>query len=128
MAASRPVANINRFELSGTYKNTLRELNADSSFGYSIYLKAPKHERRLYEVLVLRRVLEMNPGILNNINLFKAGREILFPAPQSLEGDIHVIDNKIAEYFYQINLYNDEFDRKFVDGIKTLSTIIQEYE
>ena len=124
----RPVANINRFELSGTYKNTLRELNADSSFGYSIYLKAPKHERRLYEVLVLRRVLEMNPGILNNINLFKAGREILFPAPQSLEGDIHVIDNKIAEYFYQINLYNDEFDRKFVDGIKTLSTIIQEYE
>ena len=94
--------------MSGTYKNTLRELNADSSFGYSIYLKAPKHERRLYEVLVLRRVLEMNPGILNNINLFKAGREILFPAPQSLEGDIHVIDNKIAEYFYQINLYNDE--------------------
>ena len=31
-------------------------------------------------------------------------------------------------YQDQINLYNDEFDRKFVDGIKTLSTIIQGYE
>ena len=124
----RPVANINRYEATGSYKNTLRELNNDSSFGYSIYLKEPKHERRLYEILVLRRVLEMNPGIENNINLFKAGREILFPAPESLEGDVHVIDNKIAKYFYQVNLFNDEFDKEFVDGIKNISSIIQDYE
>jgi hypothetical protein len=124
----RPVANINRYEATGSYKNTLRELNNDSSFGYSIYLKEPKHERRLYEILVLRRVLEMNPGIENNINLFKAGREILFPAPESLEGDVHVIDNKIAKYFYQVNLFNDEIDKEFVDGIKNISSIISDYE
>ncbi|MDP6877940.1 MAG: hypothetical protein QGI18_05030, partial [Candidatus Marinimicrobia bacterium] len=99
-----------------------------STFGYSIYLTQPKHERRLYEALVLRRVLEMNPDIQDNINLFKAGREILFPAPESLEGDIHVIDNKIAKYFYQINLFNDEFDKEFVKGIEAISSIIQEYE
>ena len=124
----RPVANINRYESSGSYKNTLRDLNSDSTFGYSIYLTQPKHERRLYEALVLRRVLEMNPDIQDNINLFKAGREILFPAPESLEGDIHVIDNKIAKYFYQINLFNDEFDKEFVKGIEEISSIIQQYE
>ena len=64
----------------------------------------------------------------NNINLFKAGREILIPAPESLEGDVHVIDNKIAKYFYQVNLFNDEFDKEFVDGIKNISSIIQDYE
>ena len=29
---------------------------------------------------------------------------------------------------YQVNLFNDEFDKEFVDGIKNISSIIQDYE
>ena len=96
----RPVATINRFESSESYyKNALRDLNSDTTDGYAIYLREPKHEKRLYEILVMRRVLEMNPEILNNISLFQVGLEILFPSPNSLRNDIHVIDNEIAKYF-----------------------------
>ena len=125
----RPVATINKFESSESYyKNALRDLNSDTTDGYAIYLREPKHEKRLYEILVMRRVLEMNPEILNNISLFQVGLEILFPSPNSLRNDIHVIDNEIAKYFYEVNLYNAEFDDNFVNGMSELSNIIQQFE
>ena len=62
---------------------------------------------------------------MNNICV---GLEILFPSPNSLRNDIHVIDNEIAKYFYEVNLYNAEFDDNFVNGMSELSNIIQQFE
>ena len=69
----------------------------------------------------------MNPTILNNIGLFTPGVDILFPSKESLKNDTHVIDNAIAQIFYEVNLFNDVFDREFLEGMTSLSDIIDGY-
>lgn len=109
------------------YKQRLRELNANKDEGYAVMLHDPSHERRLYEVLILRRVLEMNPGILDNISHFKPGLQILFPSPETLEQDTHILDNEIAQYFYEVNDYNNTFDEAFIEGVKSIRAEIDSY-
>lgn len=125
----RPVGNVQYVDIRDKpYKQNLRELNADKDDGYSVMLYASKHERRLYEVLILRRVLEMNPHIEDNIAHFIPGLEILFPSPETLERDTYILDNEIARYFFEINDYHNSFDEAFVKGIKSVSAEIDSYE
>ena len=104
----------------------LWELNFKKKENYSILLTNSDNERRLYEVLVLRRVLEANPNILKNISKFKAGRNILFPSPASIENDTHTLDEEIAQYFYEINDYNNTFDESFINKISALKNLLDE--
>ena len=124
----RPVASVSQVELDDRYyKKHLKDIN-DSFDGHAVMLHKNKHERRLYEIFVLRRVLEMNPDILENIRNFTAGLEILFPSPKTLHMDTHVLDNEIAQYFYEVNDYNNAFDKSFLKGIRQLQDEIAEYE
>ena len=124
----RPVAIISRENLDKRpYKVHLKDLN-NSIDGYSVMLNKTKHERRLYEIFVLRRVLEMNPNIVHNISHFDAGLEIEFPSPEVLKIDTHVLDNEIAQYFYEVNDYNNAFDREFLKGIRHLQEEISAFE
>ena len=76
----RPVASVSEVKLDERhYKMHLKDIN-DTIDGNAIMLHKTKHERRLYEILVLRRVLEMNPNIVDNISQFDAGLEIVFPS------------------------------------------------
>ena len=70
----------------------------------------------------------MNPNITNNISNFKAGLDNLFPSPETLKTDTHIIDDEIAQYFYEINDYNNAFDKQFLKGIQQLECEISTYE
>ncbi len=124
----RSVAIVSQVKLDDRYyKKHLKDIN-DSLDGHAVMLHKTKHERRLYEIFVLRRVLEMNPKIQNNISNFTAGLEILFPSPEVLHMDTYVFDNEIAQYFYEVNDYNNAFDKKFLRGIRVLQDEISGYE
>ena len=124
----RPVASVSEVKLDERhYKMHLKDIN-DTIDGNAIMLHKTKHERRLYEILVLRRVLEMNPNIVDNISQFDAGLEIVFPSPEVLKKDSHVLDNEIAQYFYEVNDYNNAFDKQFLKGIRQFQGEISSYE
>ena len=79
----------------------------------SIIIKEKKHERRLYEVLILKKILEINTDLKQNLRYFQPGIEILFPAPEVLEKNVHVVDRDVARYFYEVNNYYGMFEKDF---------------
>ena len=76
---------------------------------------------RLYEVLILNEVLKLNNTLDISINEFKRGLEIQFPAREIISENSFVIDEKIAEFYYQVNFYYDSFEKKFKDQTLFLS-------
>jgi len=115
----RPTATVDFIDdfKSFKYKKILEESNVYGKTReddiFSIIIQDPKHERRLYETLILRKVLEINPDLKLSINSFKAGIEILFPSPEVLESDSHVVDREIARYFSEVNNYYGMFEKTF---------------
>ena len=69
--------------------------------------------RRLYEVLILHEVLKLNNTLELSIQEFKRGLQIQFPAKEIIMNNTFVIDEKIADYFYQINFYYESFEDEF---------------
>ena len=55
----------------------------------------------------------MNPDLKLQINIFKAGIEIQFPAHETLVANTHVIDHEVAKYFYEVNDYYSAFQNQF---------------
>jgi len=115
----RPTATVDYIEASKIF-NYKKELQESNIYGktseddvFSIIIREKKHEDRLYETLILRKVLEMNPDLKLSINSFKPGIEILFPSPEVLESDSHVVDREIAKYFSEINNYYGMFEKTF---------------
>ena len=91
------------------YKN-YRELNPSSK---PILIASKKHLQRLYEVLVLREVLKLNQNLDLSINKFKRGLEVQFPSKEIIMENSFVIDEQIADYFYQVNFYYESFEEYF---------------
>ncbi len=96
------------------YKQNLRLKNkkGDDSTDddFTILIGEEKHERRLYEVLVMKKVLELNPDLSLTLDYFKPGIEILFPSPEVLIKDTHIVDRDAAKYFYEVNDYYGAFE------------------
>ena len=117
-----------------SYKNALGQLNTlgatpdEDVFTILITQSEPKYERRLYEVLILKKLLEMNPDLELTFDYFKAGIEILFPTAQVLNGNSHIVDRDAAKYFYEVNAYYGAFELEFNRFTKELSELIQQSE
>ena len=117
-----------------SYKNALGQLNTlgatpdEDVFTILITKSEPKYERRLYEVLILKKLLEMNPDLELTFDYFKAGIEILFPTAQVLNGNSHIVDRDAAKYFYEVNAYYGAFELEFNRFTKELSELIQQSE
>lgn len=105
---------------SKSYKTDLIEYNNSGKNDYSILLNSSKNRRRLFEILVLKEVLSMNPDLELKISNFKAGLEIQFPAYETLEANTHVIDPEVAKYFYEINDYYSAFQDQFNEAYSKL--------
>lgn len=84
-----------------------------SNNDYTILIGEEKNERRLYEILILKKVLELNPDLLLELNYFKPGIEILFPSPEVLIKDYHIVDRDAAKFYYEINDYYGAFEDVF---------------
>jgi hypothetical protein len=115
----RPTADLEYipFGKSFNYKGELEKTNIHGATPeediFTIIIKEQKHERRLYEVLILKKVLEINPDLKLSVTSFQPGIEILFPAPEVLEKNSHVVDRDVARYFYEVNNYYGMFEKEF---------------
>ena len=117
----RPSAKTENVKTSSkSYKMDLIGYNDSENNDYSILLNSSKNRRRLFEILVLKEVLSMNPDLELKISDFKAGLEIQFPAYETLEENTHVIDPEVAKYFYEINDYYSAFQNQFNKAYSTL--------
>jgi general secretion pathway protein D len=64
-------------------------------------------------VLVLKRILALNPSMPVTIREFRVGRQITFPTEQELQDKYHIVDYDTARFFYQIINYYPEFEDAF---------------
>ena len=115
---------------SDSYKNVLRGLNkrgADPTEDiFTILISSSKDEIELYEVLVMKRVLEMNPDLELTFNYFLPGIEILYPSPNVLLNNTHVVDRDAAKFYYEVNDYYGSFEEEFNRQTAELGRLIQE--
>ena len=125
----RPTAETKYITLSDSYKNVLKGLNKRGSDPsddvFTILISQDKEERRLYDVLVMKKVLEMNPDLELTLQYFKPGIEILFPSPDVLLNNNHVVDRDAAKYFYEANDYYGSFEEEFNRSTAELGRLIQ---
>ena len=74
--------------------------------------KAP--DKLIRDVMVVRRILDLNPNLELSLSEFYAGRRIVFPTKEELRESDHVIDQEVARLFYEVNFYykayQDEYD------------------
>ena len=127
----RPTAKVNYITMKDSYKNELGRLNTQGAtpdedvFTILLSKSEPKYEKRLYEVLIMKKLLEMNPDLELTFDYFKAGIEILFPTAQVLNNNAHIVDRDAAKYFYEVNTYYGAFELEFNRFTKELSELIQ---
>jgi len=126
----RPTAETKYINLSSnSYKNVLKGSNkrgsGPSDDVFTILILEDKNERRLYDVLVMKKVLEMNPDLKLTLQYFKPGIEILFPSPDVLLNNNHVVDRDAAKYFYEANDYYGSFEEEFNRSTAELGRLIQ---
>ena len=125
----RPTAETKYITLSDSYKNELKGSNKRGSDPsddvFTILISQDKDERRLYDVLVMKKVLEMNPDLELTLQYFKPGIEILFPSPDVLLNNNHVVDRDAAKYFYEVNDYYGSFEKEFNRSTAELGRLIQ---
>lgn len=128
----RPTAETSYITIEGPYKKVLKELNVrginstEDIFTILISRADPDNEKRLYETLVLKKVLEMNPDLKLTLAYFKPGIELLFPSPGVLVKNNHIVDRDAARYFYEINDYYGSFEEEFNRQTAELSKLIGE--
>ena len=116
----RPSAKVNYIQMNQSFKNELARLNKlgniPSEDVFTILItkdELDKYERRLYEVLILKKLLDLNPDLELSLQYFRPGVEILFPSPGVLKQGPFVVDRQAARYFYEINSYYSAFDKEF---------------
>ena len=127
----QPTASVNYLSLKDSYKNELVKFNkigstpAEDQFTILLSPKIPKYERRLYEVLILKKLLKMNPDLDLTLKYFKPGIEILFPSRDVLETTNFVVDRDAARLFYEVNLYYAAFGQEFNRGTAEIARLMQ---
>ena len=127
----QPTASVNYLSLKDSYKNELVKFNkigttpAEDQFTILLSPKIPKYEKRLYEVLILKKLLKMNPDLDLTLKYFKPGIEILFPSRDVLETTNFVVDRDAARLFYEVNLYYAAFGQEFNRGTAEIARLMQ---
>ncbi len=126
----RPTAAAHYITLTDSYRNELKKFNARGKNPeddvFTILISESKQERRLYDVLVMKKVLEMNPDLELSLRYFKPGIEILFPSPDVLLENSHVVDRDAAKIFYEVNDYYGSFEQEFNRATADLGRLIKQ--
>ena len=127
----QPTATVNYISLKESYKNELIKFNkigaspTEDEFTILLSAEFPKYERRLYEVLILKKLLKMNPDLDLTLKYFKPGIEILFPSRDVLETTNFVVDRDAARLFYEVNLYYAAFGQEFNRGTAEIGRLMK---
>ena len=123
----RPTAIGEIVENPKDYKSTLSLLN-ESKGESTILLDGSRYEKYLYQTLVVEKIVEMNPGILDNIADYNAGLQIVFPSAEIIQKESFILDEKVARHLYENINYNKAFDLKFIEGISKINDRINSYK
>ncbi len=75
---------------------------------------------RLANVLVLKRVLDLNPTLPLTLEGFHVGLDVVFPAIQDLESRNHLVDTETARLFFETLDYYYAFELKMRAGLGSL--------
>jgi len=71
-------------------------------------------------IIVLRRILALNPTLPLSLDTFRAGRQIIFPTETELNQSHHLVDAEAARMFYEITSYYPAFEDEFKDRARSL--------
>jgi ABC-type oligopeptide transport system ATPase subunit len=71
-------------------------------------------------IMVLRRVIALNPNLPLSIEGFRAGRQIIFPTEAELRQGHHLVDAEAARLFYEITSYYPAFEDEFKQRARSL--------
>jgi Flp pilus assembly secretin CpaC len=97
----------------------LRSLNPVDAEGrprqWTILLAGPEDVAHLRQVLILKRLLELNSKLPLTLQAFHPGLQILFPSRQDMRSRYHLVDREVAQLFYETapNQYYPAFERNF---------------
>ena len=74
-------------------------------------------------IIVLRRIIALNPNLELSLDTFRAGRQIIFPTETELRQSHHLVDAEAARLFWEITSYYPAFEDEF----KQRARILVEY-
>ena len=123
----RPTAIGEIIENPKDYKSTLSLLN-ESKGESTILIDGSRYEKYLYQTLVVEKIVELNPGILDNIADYNAGLQIVFPSAEIIQKESFILDEKVARHLYENINYNKAFDLEFIKGISKINDRINSYK
>ena len=123
----RPTAIGTIIENPKDYKSALSSLN-ESKGESTILIDGSRYEKYLYQTLIVEKIVEMNPGILDNIADYNAGLQIVFPSAEIIQKESFILDEKVARHLYENINYNKAFDLEFIEGIAKINDRINSYK
>ena len=108
----------------------LRSLNPHDKQGWplewSIVLANHRDIVHLGNVLILKRLLDLNNKMPLTLETFQAGLQVLFPSGEDMASRYHLIDKDVAQYFYETssNQYYPAFERVFNRKVQEVEEIL----
>ena len=111
-----------------------REVNPHGTDGlplaWTIVLAGEEDVRQLQQVLILKRLLELNSELPLTLQAFRPGVQILFPTREDMRKRYHLIDSEVAQLFYQTapNQYYPAFERVFNRTVRQIKEALGEAE
>ncbi len=75
---------------------------------------------RLKSVLVLKRVLDLNPTLPLTLEGFHVGLDVVFPTEEDLRNRSHLADREAAELFFEVVDHYYAFELAIRNGLKSL--------
>ena len=80
---------------------------------------------RLSRVLILKQVLKLNEDLPLTIESFRPGVQVLFPSRDDMRNRYHVIDQEVAQLFYETNFYYQSSERSFNQMVRGVNAILE---
>ncbi|HOX36786.1 MAG TPA: hypothetical protein PL033_02255 [Candidatus Brocadiia bacterium] len=94
---------------------------------YAIVLTSPDDVDRLKRCVILKEVIKLNaPGGKLHLSDFIVGRELLFPELKGRDVRPYMIDNTVAQLYYESDFYYLAFEDSFQRKLEVLEKGIEE--
>lgn len=108
----------------------LRSLNPvdeeDRPQRWTILLADEDDVAHLRDVLILKRLLDLNNKLPQTLAAFQPGLQILFPSREDMANRYHLIDSEVAQLFYETSgsQYYPAFERVFNRKVREVEDIL----
>ena len=93
---------------------------------WTIALATEADVNHLCNVLILKRILDLNNKLPLTLEAFQPGLQVLFPSRKDMANRYHLIDSDVAQFFYQTSSsqYYPAFERVFNRKVREVEQIL----